>query len=280
MPHRRARFRRIHSLLLMALLSWSFVGMAASVDEPLQFRLVPYLWFPALEAEAKVTVDDVRGVGGEELGPISIDGRVDPGNYLSNLNMAFMLMGELRKGRWSLYSDVLYTRFGNKDTKLRDVTGPLGQVSTAVSRDARTDLSTTVWTLAPGYRAIERADLELDLMAGARYLTMDSDVKVKVTGPDGAVLQEQTVSLDEHVWDGIVGLRGQILFPGSDWFVPYYADVGTGESKLTWQAMVGLGYRFDWGETTLAFRALSYDFDDNDADLRLYGPGLAFGFQW
>jgi len=26
------------------------------------------------------------------------------------------------------------------------------------------------------------------------------------------------------------------------WFVPYYLDVGTGESDLTWQAMGGIGY--------------------------------------
>jgi hypothetical protein len=70
------------------------------------------------------------------------------------------------------------------------------------------------------------------------------------------------------------------LFPSSNWFIPYYADVGTGDSNLTWQAMLGLGYRFDWGHVTLAYRALGYDFNKDNTDLTLYGPGLGVGFRW
>jgi hypothetical protein len=62
--------------------------------------------------------------------------------------------------------------------------------------------------------------------------------------------------------------------------VPDYADIGTGDSNLTRQAMLGVGYRFDWGEVTLAYRALDYDFDQHDADMTLYGPGLGVGFRW
>jgi hypothetical protein len=80
--------------------------------------------------------------------------------------------------------------------------------------------------------------------------------------------------------DAHVGIRGQILFPDSRWFIPYYFDIGTGESKLTWQALVGVGYSFDWGEVTLAMRSLSYDFDKDNADLTLTGPGLGVGFRW
>ena len=47
-----------------------------------------------------------------------------------------------------------------------------------------------------------------------------------------------------------------------------------------WQALVGVGYRFGWGETTLALRSLSYDFDDKDANLRFTGPALGVTFRW
>jgi len=40
--------------------------------------------------------------------------------------------------------------------------------------------------------------------------------------------------------------------------VPYYADVGTGQTKLTWQAVTGLGYQFDWGALALTYRYLDY----------------------
>ena len=46
-----------------------------------------------------------------------------------------------------------------------------------------------------------------------------------------------------------------------------------------WQALVGVGYRFGWGETTLALRSLSYDFDDKDANLRFTGPALGVTFR-
>lgn len=45
--------------------------------------------------------------------------------------------------------------------------------------------------------------------------------------------------------DGIVGVKGRLaLGSASGWFVPHYADVGAGDSHLTWQAMAGIGYAF------------------------------------
>jgi hypothetical protein len=43
----------------------------------------------------------------------------------------------------------------------------------------------------------------------------------------------------------------------SAWFVPYYLDVGAGDSYLTWQALAGIGYKFKWGETAAFWRYLS-----------------------
>ena len=117
-------------------------------------------------------------------------------------------------------------------------------------------------------------------MTGFRYLTMDSDLELALQGADGRLFRRPKVSLDQDVWVGIVGVRGRILFSGTDWFVPYYADVGAGGSNWTWQAMVGVGYRMNWGEVTLTYRALAYDFDKNDAYLTLPGPGLGVGFRW
>jgi hypothetical protein len=41
--------------------------------------------------------------------------------------------------------------------------------------------------------------------------------------------------------------------------VPFLADVGAGESKLTWQAAGGISYGFKWGEVTAMYRYLSYE---------------------
>lgn len=50
--------------------------------------------------------------------------------------------------------------------------------------------------------------------------------------------------------------------------------MGIGWSNLTWQAIQGLGFRFDGAGITLAWRALGYVIDDGDVDLNLSGPGL------
>lgn len=58
-------------------------------------------------------------------------------------------------------------------------------------------------------------------------------------------------------WDAIIGLKGRVLQDAQGkWFVPYYVDVGTGDSNLTWQALVGLGYQFRWGSVNASWRYL------------------------
>jgi hypothetical protein len=39
--------------------------------------------------------------------------------------------------------------------------------------------------------------------------------------------------------------------------VPFYLDAGTGSSKVTWQAMTGLGYVMKWADVRLAYRCLA-----------------------
>jgi len=251
-----------------------------SEDGRWHFYAVPYLWLPSVSASAKLSINGLRAADGSELGPVSLDAEVSPGDYLSNLSMAFMFMGEARKGPWSIYTDVIYTSFADQDSEARDITGPLGLLTTEISGDAKADLSATVWTLGAGHRLVERPSFRLDLMAGFRYFTMNSDLTLKLRGTDGLFSREQKVSMDQKEWDGIVGVRGQVLFTETHWFIPYYLDVGTGGSNWTWQALLGLGYRLDWGEVTLAVRSLSYDFDKDDADITLTGPGLGVGLHW
>ena len=84
-------------------------------------------------------------------------------------------------------------------------------------------------------------------------------------------------------WDAIIGLKGR-AFLGADrkWFIPYYADVGTGQSKLTWQVNAGVGYQFDWGSVLATWRYLDYDFKSDKLvqSVSFNGPtiGVAFRF--
>ena len=77
--------------------------------------------------------------------------------------------------------------------------------------------------------------------------------------------------------------RGRVAF-GSDrrWAVPYYLDVGTGDSDITWQAVLGLTYWFDWGELGVEWRYLDYDLksDGPITDLNFDGPAAGIAFRW
>ena len=66
------------------------------------------------------------------------------------------------------------------------------------------------------------------------------------------------MSLSVALWGGVIGAKGRVAL-SKRWFLPYYADVGTGDTDLTWQLAAGAGYSFDWGEVSLMYRHLEYD---------------------
>jgi hypothetical protein len=80
-----------------------------------------------------------------------------------------------------------------------------------------------------------------------------------------------------------VGVQGRRTFgPGKNWVVPFHFDIGAGDSDLTWQAMVGLGYAFGWGDLGVAWRYLDYDLgsDGPITDMNFNGPALGATFRW
>jgi hypothetical protein len=84
-------------------------------------------------------------------------------------------------------------------------------------------------------------------------------------------------------WDAIVGAKGRFtLDDAKRWFVPWYVDIGTGESSLTWQAMGGVGYAFSWGEIVGAWRYLDYDMKSGSRieSMNFNGPAIALAFRW
>lgn len=67
-----------------------------------------------------------------------------------------------------------------------------------------------------------------------------------------------------------------------NWYIPFYGDIGTGESDLTWQLFAGVGYKFEKFDVIVAYRYLDWEFDDSPIfdDLDINGPlaGIKFRF--
>jgi hypothetical protein len=240
------------------------------------YSVTPYLWLPNINAKLNY---DIPGQLVKQFAT-----QVGPNDYLENLKFAIMLTGDVRKGNWSAFTDIIYIDMGNEDTRVRTLTGPRGREWAEHAISASTSMSAAVWTLAGAYTAYRDPAVNLDLFLGFRYLGLDTDLQWQVADD---TLRERlhlnrygSFSDNRDYWDGIVGVKGMVHFGKTDWFMPYYLDIGAGDSDLTWQALLGLGYHFNWGDVSLSIRSLSYQFNEGNTDLRLTGPALGFSFRW
>jgi hypothetical protein len=264
-------------------LAMALVAAAPAFAEDLtagewKFRAQIYGWFPTLSGET--TFPASTGGGTTNL---------DVEDYLDNLRFVFMGSFEARKGKLGVLTDYIYLDFDAEKGGSRDLTfsGPLGLVN--IPADASADVNLRLrgwaWSLLGTYAFVEKPDYEMQFLGGLRYLKIDTTVDWRFRGnigslPEFAVSGASTVKPD--VWDAVIGAKGRMKLGDGNWFAPYYLDVGTGQSDLTWQAMVGVGYAFSWGEVLGAYRHLDYDFgsDGGMKNLSFSGPAIALGFRW
>ncbi|MBS1202153.1 MAG: hypothetical protein H6R22_662, partial [Chromatiaceae bacterium] len=137
-------------------------------DGSWHYSVTPYLWLP--NVNANLSHDFPR------LQTDQLKTEIGPNDYLENLEFGLLVTGEVRKGRWSAFTDLIYLDFGNQDTKVRDITGPRGRELLDLGVQAQTDLSTTLWTLAGAYTVIQKPEFNMDVLLGFRYLELDTDL--------------------------------------------------------------------------------------------------------
>jgi len=242
-------------------------------DGKWHFTVTPYLWFP--DVSGTVTYNNVAGSSA------SVSAQVDPSSYLQSLDFGAMFTAEGRKDNWLVFTDYIYLHLGGDESAVKSVTGPGGFVTVPVNVGGATTLVSNIWTLAGGYNVVHKPEVSLDLFGGTRLLNLSHSLSWNFSGPTGALAQAGNTSETINKWDGIVGLKGEVRFGESKWFMPYYGDIGAGSSNSTWQAMLGLGYRFGWGDLVFVVRSLSYNFtDSSQLDLRMTGPALGASFRF
>lgn len=249
----------------------------STVDPGWRFSLTPYLWLPNVSGELRY---GLPGNGGASGAKVSLDSI----NVIDALNFGLTFGAEARYGRFSLATDVLYLDLGNQSSQVRNVDfgGSSVQVSASLNAGTQSSLTSTVWTLAPGYTLLEGAWGNLDLQAGFRLLALSSRTNVQlsanVSGPLGgqSFARVGRISDSSQLVDGIVGVRGRFVL-GSGFHLPYAFDIGGGSSSLTWQAQGGISYQTGWAGITAGYRYLSYTQGGNSfvQELNLGGPFVA-----
>ncbi len=262
-----------------SILASTGTALAATVDGydgQWHFNFTPYLWFPNVDQ----TLQHTNPLGGGN----SLEVGVKPDNYLSNLKFGLMGTLDARKGNWSLVTDLIYADFGNQQGRIKQVQGPLSAEPLSINREINVRIQSLILQGAASYTIARGAAGTLDLLGGIRYLGVTTETGLSFSGPTGILSFSSSRSQRLDVWDGILGVRGEVFLGDThSWFLPYYLDVGLGNySNWTWQGLVGLGYRFDWGDLVLAFRTINYATTGDEVlqDMNMHGPALGVTFHW
>ena len=211
---------------------------------------------------------------------------VDAGDIFDDLNGAFMGAFEANNGQWGVFTDYLYVDVSGSKSGTRNFSIGGVDVPASVTADLDLGIKGSAWTIAGEWRLQSTREATVDVLLGARYL----DVKPRLSfGLNGDVDSIPTASrggsfeIKASNWDAIVGLKARYAFGDRlQWYVPLYADIGAGDSELTWQAAAGLGYSFGWGDVVGAWRYLRYDLKSDQAvqDLSFNGPMIGVTFRW
>lgn len=246
----------------------------AGAENGWEFTLMPYLWLP--NVNGTLNLNTPSGAGGSPQVEVGAD------KYLHNLEMAAMLSGEARKGTWAIITDVIYLDFSSESAEVKTVSGPGGIVQVPINADSQAGLKGLVWNLAASYTVSQSDTSRFEILGGFRYMGLETTLNWQLASPLGLFPQSGNFSQKDEFWDAIVGVRGKLKLGGSNWFVPYHLDAGTGSSELTWQAMAGIGYAWKWGDVLLAYRHLSYEQEEGKLvqDLQFGGPGLGVAFHF
>jgi hypothetical protein len=231
----------------------------------------PYGWLPGISAQTRYQLPNGGG---------TVEQKSD-NNIFDYLSGAFMLDGTVRKGNWGFYGDLDWVKFSNESGRFTDIGGQ--RIGANANLDTRWGTKGGMVTLAGLYTLAHGQQGFIDLLFGGRYLWIKGNLNwnFSLTGNAGRVNIEDSGHLNNqtHVTDAVIGVRGRWSpFAGSNWFFPYYLDIGAGDSDNTYQAMVGVAYGFHWGDIALNYRDVEYKESSSNKFLKkleLSGPALS-----
>lgn len=240
-----------------------------------QTNLTLYGWFPGFSGTTNFPVAS----GGPSI-------NVNADTIIDNLKFVFMGTLDVHNGRWGVFNDLIYMNVGSNKSDTRDFSVGGGSLPASLTASLNYDLKAWVWTVAGEYRVIASPSYTMDVLAGARMINLDQTLGYGLSGDlgnTGVGERNGSAGVSKTNWDGIVGVKGRYAFGDKrEWFIPYYLDVGTGQSDLTWQGAIGLGYQFSWGAVTAMYRYLDYDFGSGSKveDLSASGPQIGVTFRF
>lgn len=222
-----------------------------------QFQVAPYAWL----AGQKGTVATLPGLPATDIDVDFYD------DIWGNINGALYLVGEARKDNLGVFLDVEYVDIEDEEA----TPGPF--FSKVKSR-------TKSWLVSAAgfYRLIQADKAFLDALAGIRYWSVDS--KLTLTA---GILPSLDESNTEDWLDPIIGLKGLMPLGDSRFFISgglVIGGLGVG-SDFMWDVNANLGYQWTQSfATTVGYRYLDVDYEEDDFLYDVYQDGLVLGLSW
>lgn len=241
---------------------------AAAHAEDWQFGLTPYVWLPNIEVDGTAEPPPDGGTPAFEVGPV---------DYLDKLDFVLMLAADARRGRWSLRSDLVYVDFSNQRSAVKTVSGPGGVIEFPVNAGTKSALTGLEAQATIGYWLVDEPKRSVEVFGGLRYLDVRFDLDWEFESPIDLLPQSGRIEQSAAPLDAIVGTNARFGLGDGNWFIPLRADIGTGDSSLTWQFTAGVGYTYSWGDLLFVYRHLEYQQEDGELLERLGLSGPAFG---
>jgi len=227
-----------------------------------QFDAHIYIWAPAFSGE----MDIADGVPFDV--PFS--------DLVDNLKMGFYGSFEARHQKWLIYTDIVYL---NVETDAAPPAPPTIKPDISF-RNVQMDGGAI--NLIGGYNLLVKGRSRLDLIAGARYLDLGSEFGLNVIFLGETTTKFIPIDLGTAL-DAIIGVKGKYAF-GNRWSIPYHADIGAGDSDLTWQLISGISYQAaDWVDLALTYRHMEWDLKSTDGlikNVNFSGPAVGATFHF
>ena len=194
--------------------------------------VTPYLW--------ATNIGGSLAYGETQLASVDYRAR----DIISNINIAAMLTLEAHHGRLGAMADMVFAKLNAQKSEV------LGKPN--LSSD--TTVEQGIYTFAATYTIHNTKDTYIDGLAGVRVMNVvaRTDLKVadSVYGSSNSNAKTSTTPL--------AGLKGRVRLGESDYFIPFYIDVGGmgQDTEVTSQQMVGVGHAYEWGAATIGFKNL------------------------
>jgi len=256
MKHRAAR-------LALAITALACSASALASEGEWSYRIVPYVWGASIDGR----------LAHERL-PVTLNPSASFSDIWSNLDFAAMLAFEAQRDRHGLITELVTLSLSGTAS----MPVPPAGISVPVGLGG----DTTTLLLAYQYRWIDEPQFHVDLIAGARYWSAETEFSYSLAAaPPPPIPQAYRGSQKQDWIDPQLGIKGRREFDNGA-YVGAWLVGGAGASDITLDAMLLAGYRFNDSWSLMGgYRWLKIDYRTDRGfafDATLAGPGLGLEY--